>query len=139
MLILNPRLVKFGSAPWDNVLLIAVDRAANREAVEWSDFGPHVVFADVPEQRIKVTVIRDVSSDDVDAPRPGETNTLTFFTSPTASDGLRMKIAMQAVVMRVHHEISLRKGAVRTIELTPVSPDGETDPIVFTQAQNGET
>ncbi len=138
MLVLNPQQMTFGAATWNQVMAVAVDRAAHREAVEWSDLGPHIAFADVPEQRITVKVTREVSSDDVDSPRPGETNTLTFYTSPTASDGLRMKITMQAVVMRVEHEISQRKGAVRTITLTAISPDGETDPVVVMQAQDGE-
>lgn len=138
MLVLNPQHVTFGESRWDHVQVVAIDRAAHRDAVEWSDLGPHVAFADVPEQRITVKVIREVSSDDVDSPKPGETNTLTFHTSPTASDGLRMKITMQAVVMRVEHDVSVRKGAVRTITLTAVSPDGATDPVVVTQSQGGD-
>lgn len=138
MLILNPQIVKFGSVVWDNVSAATVDRDGPRQVVEWSDMGPHVVFVDVPEQRVKVTVVRDVSATDIDAPKPGESDALTFYTSPTSSDGQRMKISMQAVVVRVQHEISQKKGAVRSIDLIAVSPDGSTDPVVVSQAQSSE-
>lgn len=131
MLVLNPRLVKFGSAVWEGVLAITIDRAAHKQVLEWSDLGPHAVLADVPEERIDLTVVRELVRDDLAGPRPSEQAELVFYTSPTASDAARKKVSVQAVVVAVTHELSLKKGAVRTIRLIAVSSTGGTDPITI--------
>ena len=132
MLILNPRVVHFGVATWDDVIAVAIDREAHRTVEEWSDLGPYAVLADVPEQKVRVTVVQEVARDDVNTPRPGEAGTLVFFTSPTASDAGRKKVSCGAVVLEVRHELSVKKGAVRTVVLAGVS-DGEADPVVVVE------
>jgi hypothetical protein len=129
MLVLNPSQVRFGAQTWPAVLSVVIDRAAAREIVEWSDAGPHAVFADVPEQRVGVRVEMELASDGLDAPRPGDQGELTFVTSPTAADGGRRRASIAAVVLAVRHEVSLRR-AVRVIDLVAVSGDGSTDPVV---------
>lgn len=136
MVILNPRQVKFGSATWPDIAGVAIDRSAHKTIEDWSDLGPYAVLADVPEQKVRVTVVQEVVRDDVNVPRPGEMGELSFYISPTASDAGRKRVTMEAVVLDVKHELSLRKGAVRTVTLAAVSTDG-TDPVVVSDASLG--
>ena len=59
MLVLNPPLVKFAAATWTDVTVVMVDRLSDRTVVERGDLGPHVTFADAPEQRVVIRVTRD--------------------------------------------------------------------------------
>ncbi|NUQ69174.1 MAG: hypothetical protein HUU18_12985 [Phycisphaerales bacterium] len=129
MLVLSPRSVRFGGKTWENVALVAVDRVATRQSVEWGDRGPHVVFADVAAQRVNVRVVLDMSGDDVGAPLPGETGLLTFYTARSASESGRVRVSLQAVVTGVSHEISLKRGVARTLDFVGVSSDGAADPV----------
>lgn len=138
MLLLNPRVVKFAGAVWEGVVSVAVDRAAHRTVEEWSDAGPYATLADVPEQRVRITVVQELTRGDVGAPRPGESGTLAFHTSPGAADTGRKRIAATAVVLSVAHELSLRKGALRTVVFAAVSSDGAADPISVTAAEEGQ-
>ncbi len=132
MLVLNPRQVKFGNTVWDDVVLVAVDRAASRVVEEWSDLGPYAAFGDVPEQRITIRVVQELARDDLDGPGPGDLAELTLHTSPGWSDGGRRKLAARAMVTRVEHEVSLKRGAVRTVTLLAISEDGAEDPVAVT-------
>lgn len=129
MLLLSPRTVMFGETSWQNVTLVAIDRLTTRAALDYSDFGPHPIFADAPEQTTRIKVIQELGADDLGAPRPGETGTLTLFTSPTATNRPRTKLSTLASVESVTHEVSLKRGTHRTITLIALSPDGATDPI----------
>lgn len=133
MLILNPRSVTFGLATWDGVVAVSIDRAAARIVEEWSDDGPHAVLADVPEQRTRIIVAQEPSADDIGVPRPGEQATLTLHTSPAGADAGRRVVSAAAVVLAVEHELSLRRGASRTITLAAVSTTGNADPISITE------
>ncbi|MBL9032497.1 MAG: hypothetical protein JNM80_12430 [Phycisphaerae bacterium] len=134
MLILNPRSVTFGLATWDGVVAVSIDRAAARVVEEWSDDGPYAVLADVPEQRTRIIVAQEPSADDVGVPRPGDQATLTLHTSPASADAGRRVISATAVVLAVEHEISLKRGASRTITLAAVSASGNADPISIIEA-----
>lgn len=131
MLVLNPDRVTFGVKEWERVILLAVDRVATRQVVEWTEAGPHVVFADTAEQKVLIKVVSEVVRGEVGGPSPGEAATLTAVLAPTASDVGRRRITAEAVVTAVTHEVSVKKGAVRTVELVAVSPDGATDPIAI--------
>jgi hypothetical protein len=137
MLLLNPRQVTFASAHWDDVSLIAIDRSPHKEVVDWSDDGPHAVFADVPEQRIEIRVVQEIARDNITVPHPGESGTLTFHTSPTSSDAGRRRITTDAVILRVEHELSLKRGALRTITLIAISNNGADDPFTITNESGG--
>ncbi len=135
MLILNPTRVRFAGAVWDDVTRIAVDRSAAREIAEWSDAGPHVVLADVPEQRVLVTIERQLVRDGMDGPRPGDSGELTFYASPAGSEAGRVRVRLTGVVAAVTHDLSSRKGATRKVELIAVSGDGAADPVVITAVE----
>lgn len=129
MLLLSPRTVAFGMSQWVNVSLVAIDRETARPALEFSDAGPHPVFADAPEQTTRIKVVQELAGDDLGAPRPGETGTLELFTAPTATNRPRMRFRAEACVESVTHEVSLKRGTLRTITLIAISSDGAADPI----------
>lgn len=133
MLLLNPRRVRFAGTPWEDVVAVVIDRVATKEVVEWTDLGEHVAFADVPEQRVDIRVVQNLGGvrdgEIIDSPSPCELGELVFHTSPTAGAGGRKRIAVQVVVLRVEHELSLRRGAVRTVRFVAVSSDGSADPL----------
>lgn len=138
MLILNPRLVKFGPATWPDVTLVAIERDTTRLALEWSDRGPHPTFADAPEQRLTIRIIQDAASGDIDTPRPGEQQTLTLYTAPTGADARRRKITAACVITSVAYDLSLTRGTQRRTTLTALSTDGNADPITITDPTLGE-
>lgn len=129
MLLLSPRTVTFGTSTWLNVALVAVDRATSRAALDFTDLGPHPTFADSPEQTTRIRIVQELAGDDLGSPRPGEVATLELFTSPTATNRPRMRFSADACVESVTHEVSLKRGTLRTIVLIALSPDGEMDPI----------
>jgi hypothetical protein len=131
MLVMNPRSVRFGSVEWKSVAAVVVDRQASRLVEDLGDNGPYVVFADAPEQRVRVKVVQEFARDEMSTPRPGDQATLSFVTSPIGTDTLKRRVAMSAVVVGVDHEISLKRGATRTVTLTAISPDGRADPITI--------
>lgn len=138
MLLLNPRSVRFDGTEWEDVSAVVVDRSAARSMKEWSDLGPHVVLADVPEQVVSLRVVQQVARDDVGTPVPSEAGELVFFTSPAGGDTPRKKVTVQCVVTDVTHELSLKNGAVRTVKLLAVSSDGVADPVSVEDADGVE-
>jgi hypothetical protein len=134
VLVLNPRSVSFGSATWEGVSSIVVDRQAARTLEELGDNGPYPVLVDVPEQRVRVKVVQEFTRDEMSAPAPGEQATLQFVTAPGASTAGLRRVTLTAIVIGVEHEVSLKRGATRTIELAAISSDGRTDPVSIADA-----
>jgi hypothetical protein len=132
MLVLNPAAVSFADEVWEGVIALAIDRSAAREVVGYGDAGPHATFADVPAQDVSVRVVMELTRGDVSPLAPGAMGTLWAVTGPGGSDAGRRRVSMTAVVRRVTHEVSSRKGALRTVELVAISPDGVSDPVTVT-------
>jgi len=132
MIIFWPRRVTFGAETWDGVVAVSIDRVGVRAVVEWSDYGPHPIFADSPELRTTITVSMEIMRGVVASPRPGQVAMLTVDISPNTSQSQVRRVTAQAVVVRVTHDLTVKKGAVRTIELLAVSSDGAADPITET-------
>jgi len=129
MIVLNPDQVRFKGKTLGGVGSVWVDRVGTREVVKWSDMGPHVVLADVPEQRVTVRVIRDVGAGELVGPAPGEMGTLSFLASATAGDGRRYRVHAECVVLGVTHRIETGRRAMQTVSLIAVSGDGAEDPL----------
>ncbi|QYK47540.1 MAG: hypothetical protein KF838_12200 [Phycisphaeraceae bacterium] len=129
MLLLSPRTVSFGDSTWANVALVTIDREASRSVIAYTDTGPHPTFVDAPEQVTRIKIVQELASEDLGAPRPGEVGMFELFTSPTSTNRPRTRLAAEACVESVTHEVSLKRGAVRTITLIALSTDGATDPI----------
>lgn len=134
MLILQPRAVSFGAALWEGVALVVVDREASRLAIEHDDAGPHALFADAPEQVTRVKLVQELGQEELGSPRPGEIDTLAFSTAPGASDARRTRVVALCCVESVTHEVSTKRGTIRTITLIALSPDGQSDPITLEPA-----
>lgn len=134
MLLLNPRTVSFGGVEWEEVSAVVIDRSAGRAVKEWSDLGPHVVLADVPEQVVTVRVVQQVARGEVGSPTPSESGELVFHTAPAGGDAPRKKVSARCVVTDVTHELSLKNGAVRTVKLIALSSDGAADPVTLEDA-----
>ena len=129
MLIVQPREVSFGPVTWAGVSSVSIERRAERSFTEFAGEGPHAVLADVPEQRVGVTVVQELLEDDMDAPSPGESGTLSFETALNSSAAGRKRVTLTGVVMHVRYAVSRKAGSVRTVELVAVSSDGVVDPV----------
>lgn len=141
MLILNPPTVVFGNRAWPNIRSIVVERAATREIVEWSDDGRFPTFADVPEQRVDLRLVQELTGEDATSPIPGEAGTLMFSTAPGAADSARRTLTAWCVVLSVKYDLPApasdarsTKAPTREIRLTAVSTSGDTDPVTITDA-----
>jgi len=129
MLIVNPDEVVFAGQALDEVRQIVVDRRGVREVVEFGDLGPHAVFCDIPEVRVEVRVRRELLHSVTGGPVPGDMGDLLVRTAPTGGDAIGTTLSCQAVVMRVTHDIRAGGGAIQTITLLAISPDGAGDPL----------
>lgn len=135
-MLLHPATVAFGTLTLDAVVAVTIDRLAAREAVEFSDAGPHVAFADIPEQRTLITITRRLDRPDLTALRPGDQADLSLTAAVGASDAARARLTAPCVALSVRHHLSAagpRPTALQTITLIAVSTDGAADPITLTQ------
>ncbi|MBC7835092.1 MAG: hypothetical protein H7Y88_08315 [Phycisphaerales bacterium] len=130
MLLLNPSSATFGSTTLADVIAVAIDHQPAREVIDFSDLGHHPAFADVPEQIIRIRLVRSLVRDDLSTPRPAQQATLAFHTSPTRSDASRKRLSATCVVSSVSHELG-HNAARQTITFIAISPDGESDPITI--------
>ena len=126
---LNPRQVEFDGVTWGNVSSVAISRNAQTMVAEWSDSGPHVVLADVPEQRVSVEIVQSLLGEDMDEPKPGAMGTLSFETSATSTGVTTDTVSMTAVIERVWYEVSVSRGSSRRVKLLAISSDGLADPV----------
>ena len=140
MLMLVPRVVKFGAITIERVVAVAVDRMAAKSVVEWGDAGPFVVLADVPEQRVTVTVRQVLTREDLADLKPGASGMLVIYTGATAGESGRRKVSGTGVLQSAESEIRGGEGtggaasAMRVLKFVMVSSDGVTDPIVVVDA-----
>ncbi|GAB4384298.1 MAG: hypothetical protein Kow0022_06430 [Phycisphaerales bacterium] len=128
MLVLHPEQVSFDGQIWDGVESVAIDRLAHRLVLEWSDQGPHMVMADVPEQRVRVAMVQRLTESQITSPLPGASGQLRFEVARSASDAGRVRVTAQVVVGEVRHEVT-RRGGLRSIVFWAISSDGLSDPV----------
>jgi len=132
VVILRPNQVAFGTAVWPRVERVTIDRLAARTVREWSDDGPNLVFADVPERLVRARVWQSLDQTTLGAPLPGALAEVRIELSPGADEGRRL-VRFDAVVESVTHEVSQSR-TVRVISLLAVSDAGDEDPITITDA-----
>ena len=137
-MLIIPDIVNFGPLTLDNIQYLAVDRASERLATEWTDAGPHAVFADVPEQRVTVRLSRRIIGQAPAGVVPGQRETLTADFAPGGSGGKRRRLTVSAVVTSVDYQFAgadAASGSARStrqsITLIALSPDGATDPVTI--------
>lgn len=131
MLVMKPRQVTFGTEVWPNVDSIAINRKASKLVTDFSDSGPHVTLADVPEQLIEIEVEQSLVGGSEGSPLPGVDSTLVFTTSINSSDAATERVSVRAVVSAVSYEVG-RKVSKRMVRLVAVSSNGVADPVVRT-------
>ena len=137
-MILHPASVTFADTPLDNVLTIAVERLAAREVVEFSDLGPHAAYADMPEIRTNIILVRRPSPPELTAVHPGDAGELVFTAAGGTSDAARVRVRVLCAVREVRYDFN-DGGAGPGARATPrqmltfiaLSPDGAPDPIVI--------
>jgi hypothetical protein len=130
-MLLHPDTVTFGDLALDHVLAVAIDRAAARLVADHGDLGPHVAFADVPEQRVTLTLTRRPARPEVINPRPGDQAGLAFTAAAGAADAARVRITATCVLREVRHDLTASGSPRQTITFIAVSPDGLQDPVTI--------
>jgi len=129
MLWLNPTHVHLAGQLIGDVTAIALSAKAQKTVIEHSDFGPHPVFADVPEQRAELEIIHRPGAPAQVPPSLGELVPLSFIVAPTGADSARIQFQAQVVITEVEHEFHAKSGALRTIRAIAISSDGAIDPL----------
>jgi len=137
-MLLHPPTITFGDLTLDNVLAVAIERTAAREVVDFTDLGPHIAFADVPEQRIALTVIRRPSPPELASLQPGAIGPLAFAAAQSAADAHRIRITARVMLREVRYDLtdgssgSTPRAAPRqSLHFLAISPDGLADPITI--------
>ena len=135
MLWLNPDYVTLGSERLDHVSSITIDRSPHKSALEWSDLGPHLAFADVPEQRIDIRISRTLTDSASIDLKPGDQVTLVARRAATASATDIERLSASVVILSIQYTLSRTRGATQHIHALAISSDGASDPIsLSTQA-----
>lgn len=132
MLVLNPQQVTINNARLDHVSAIAINRTADRLAIEHDDLGPFPVFADVPAQRVTVVITRDLISNDADLENtltPGAEVDVAFTLVPNQSAAGARALTCAIVITSVVSTLHRNGGARQTIEGLALSTDGVADPV----------
>lgn len=135
MIWLNPERVTLGPFELRNVSVVALDRVAHRTAEEWTDLGPHIGFVDVPEQRVVVSIARQVLETETTGPKPGESHALSFRTAAGSSAAAVRTVNMTVVVTSVEHTMTKGGRATQGIHAVALSSDGIVDPVVEAAAE----
>ncbi len=137
-MLITPDIITFGPLTLDNIQYLAVDRAAERLAAEWTDSGPHAVFADVPEQRVTLRLTRRILGQAPASVVPGQRETLTADFAPHSSGAKRRRLTVTAVVTSVDYQFAgadAASGSSRStrqaITFIALSPDGSADPVTI--------
>ena len=131
MLVLRPETVTFEGDAWSGVDAVTIERSAARESVAFGDLGAFAAFADVPEQRVTVQLTGVAERAWADPVRPGDSGELVFEASLGRTDSGRSRVRVSCVVTRVKQDWRVG-GAVRTVTLVGVSPDGgAADPVTI--------
>lgn len=135
MLVLTPELVRFASQTWPAVRTVAVSRQTDSELVDWSDRGPHAVFADAARQSTRVRIVMGVGVDELSLPMPGTSGELSIRARQGAGDGMRAEVRTTAVLTAISYRMSSKDAPERIIDLVALSTDGRQDPITVTRLQ----
>lgn len=142
MLILSPDIIRFEDLIWDDASAVAIDRAAARTIAEFSDLGPHIAFADVPEKRTTVRITRTLRrADPINDPAPhvGRLGTLVFYTSTELGDMGRRRVTVHCVLTGVETQLgsaARTPRATQTLTFLALSPNGGAqDPVTITPAE----
>lgn len=134
MIWLTPTSITLGTLTLTDVVAVAIDREAKRRIEEHADTGPHLVFADVPEQRVWVRITRRLARSEALPLSPGDSVSLSFRTAPGASASGGRRVTATVVITDIDHSLSASGVATQRISALAVAPDPGTDPVTETEA-----
>lgn len=140
MLLIFPRLVRFGAITLNEVYAVAFTRDASSVILEQSDEGPHPVFADTQARRATALVKQSLTREDPTDLIPGALATLTIETASATASGARRTHSATAMLLSAQTDLKAAANGVsggsasgalatRTLTFVLLSPDGATDPI----------
>ena len=133
MIWMNPEKVTLNGILLGGVQAVAVSRGAGHSVVEYGDEGPHVVFADVPEQRVDIRLERTLEDGAAVGAGVGDTVRIEFETSRGTSDVLRKRVSIDGVVLSSDVSIKGDTGGRVRLQIVGVSVDGAQDPVSVTE------
>ena len=122
MIWLSPRNVTLGGVTLEHVSAVSVSRKADKVIVEVGSGGPHVEFADVPEQRVEIEITRTVVDQQDNGIRPGDALALSFRTAPSGAGVPVREVTADVVITGVESKLSSRGGAAQTISCANPAP-----------------
>jgi hypothetical protein len=135
MLIVSPTEVVFATRALGGVTRVVIERRAAKVALEWSDLGRYVAFADVPEQEVRVRLEQAASAGELDGPQPGDQGQLALVAAGNAGAIARTRITLTGVVVGVRYDLPVAGPGTRVIELVAVSATGASDPVALSAAE----
>ena len=127
MLVIRPRVVKFGGTEWREVSRVAIESLSVEMTEEWDDSGANLMFADSTRRKTAVQVFQEIEGDDLLSPDPGSTAVLVVEVD-RGNDADAMVISMSSVVQSVSYAFSGSR-STRLIRLVAVSSSGSVDPV----------
>jgi len=137
MIWLHPPSVVLLDAELTGVRAVSVSRSARAIIEEWSDLGPHAVFADAARISVEVVIEREIRGGApglIGSPSPGEEGTLRLTASPSAGGAHEETVEATVVVTSVRHRLHGGEGPTQTITCRAVSGDGAEAPLAAPQA-----
>ena len=136
MLWIEPRAVLLDGAAWDGVRSVVVSRGAAKSVVEFGGLGPHVEFADVPQQRVEVRVERSIDDGAEMGASVGDSLVLEFEVARGQSDSMRRRVEVTGVLLSVDVDGGGERGGRARYRIVGVSADGVTDPVQVSDVQS---
>jgi len=130
MLVIQPKMVKFGEVCWGGVSRVSVETSSEGMTKDWDENGPYVVFADSTRRLTSVHVAQEIDGDDVSGPGLGVADELIVEVG-SGNDAGRMTISIDVVVESVSYSFSGTR-STRLIQLVAVSSAGDVDPVRVT-------
>ncbi len=127
MLVIRPRVVKFGGGEWDGVVRVAIESSSVEMVEDWDGEGPNLMFADSTRRRTGVSIFQEIDGDDLLSPDPGSESVLVVEVD-RGNDADAKVISMTAVVQSVSYSFSGGR-STRLVRLVAVSSQGNVDPV----------
>lgn len=140
MFILDPQRVQLGDYLLEGATAVLIDTLAEKTIEDRADAGPWPVLADVPEQRVRITIVQRLESTDLNPPPLGYGGTMRVTAARGQSDRGRVTLHADVVVLEVRYALgggARAGGAERRITLAGVSADGVSSPLAFAPAGPG--
>lgn len=129
MLLLNPELVRFGSASWARPASVIIEQEAARLIAERSYDGPYETLVDVPQVRTIVTVAHEPDAQEAIPDTLGTRDELAVQVAAPGSDARRLRIRVRCVITSVRYRWVSPGKYQRLVTLQGEAAAGDSSPI----------